>query len=484
MAKISDIVNVTITRETRFPTVVGFGRGAVIAEFLVTKTVNTLLGDGRYQLYSDLDGMLADGWLTTDEVYQAALEYFSQSPNPGTFMIGRKDAAENWIEALTAIQHVFEDWYGFTIVETTLTEVSEVSAWAESQLKIFGYTSSLAAIVDGPTDATAGSMTTGITGTLAAFQAVSDGEFSIDVDGAGSVDITVLDFSSIITKAGIAEVLNANVAFAAIALASYDTVSQRITITSLSTGASSMVSALAVPGVPVGTDISIATYLNGLTGTVIIVDGLAASTDFASVLKDLGYDRTVVNYHTEGQDKAAIAVADIMWMWMAMMGEAFPYDPGSQTWAFKELAGISTVVLTTGQEANAKSKNVNIYQLIAGQNIVLDGRVIGGEYIDIIRGTDWLTSELQTAVYSQLLNNRKVPHTDPGITLVENAVRGVLRTAANRGLLDPESIVVTVPKVSDTLAANRAARALRDVQFTARYQGAIQKVLINGTISV
>lgn len=485
MAKISDIVNVVITRETRVPTVAGFGRGAIIAEFLATKTVNPLLGGDRYQLYSSLEEMVDDGWTTSDHVYHAAADYFAQSPNPGSLMVGRKDVAETWVEALTDINEAFSDWYGFTIVATAVATIKEVAAWTETLTspKLFGYDTADEDIIDGPQEATSGYMTTGVIGNLVDFQAVADGEFRFTVDGV-AVDVTGLDFSAITKKDEIADVLNADAGFAAVAVATYDSVAQRITMTSLTTGATSTVTVLSAVPAGVGTDISGATYLNGLTGTGVAVAGQDASTDIATYLKALSYDRTILNYHDAAQDAAGIAVADVNWQWMAMMGEAFPYDPGSQTWAFKELTGISPVELSSGQENNALSKNVNVYQTIAEENVVLDGKVIGGEYIDIIRGTDWLISELQVAVFTQLLNNRKIPYTDGGIALVENAVRGVLGDAANVGLLDPTDTEVTVPRVSETSTTDRANRILRDVEFSGRYQGAIHKVYIEGKISV
>ena len=87
-------------------------------------------------------------------------------------------------------------------------------------------------------------------------------------------------------------------------------------------------------------------------------------------------------------------------------------------------------------------------------------------------------------MFSAFVNNRKVPYDDDGITTVEGIVRGVLVQAASAGILQKDSIEVTVPKYKDIPQADRANRLLPDIKFTALYQGAIHKTKIDGTISV
>ena len=87
--------------------------------------------------------------------------------------------------------------------------------------------------------------------------------------------------------------------------------------------------------------------------------------------------------------------------------------PGSETWAFKQLGGdITYSDLSTTQESNAFAKQCNTYEYIGGVGITQRGTVAVGEYIDIIRGIDWLTTTMQTYVYSILVNSPKIPYTD------------------------------------------------------------------------
>lgn len=201
------------------------------------------------------------------------------------------------------------------------------------------------------------------------------------------------------------------------------------------------------------------------------------STDLASVLKLANRNRSAVVWHATPAGGADYPDA-------AWMGEGFPYEPGTSTWAYKTLNGVTPDTLLASQETALKDKNCNYYMTVGGVSITQEGKVASGEYIDIIIGTDWIEARLREAVYSALVNNRKIPYDDTGIAMIEGLVKGVLNEAASKGILQADSIAVTVPKYADIPQADKLARKLPDVKFSALYQGAIHSVTINGTISV
>lgn len=201
------------------------------------------------------------------------------------------------------------------------------------------------------------------------------------------------------------------------------------------------------------------------------------STDLASVLKLANRNRSAVVWHATPAGGADYPDA-------AWMGEGFPYEPGTSTWAYKTLNGVTPDTLLASQETALKNKNCNYYMTVGGVSITQEGKVASGEYIDIIIGTDWIEARLREAVYSALVNNRKIPYDDTGIAMIEGLVKGVLNEAASKGILQSDSIAVTVPKYADIPQADKLARKLPDVKFSALYQGAIHSVTINGTISV
>lgn len=113
---------------------------------------------------------------------------------------------------------------------------------------------------------TAAKLTCGANGgNLAAWQAVSDGEFKLDTDGTLH-SITGVDTSGIAALTDILPILQA--ATAGLFTVSYDVLGDVFIFTSLTMGITSTISYLTAGAA--GTDISGAGFLNGLTGTGVI----------------------------------------------------------------------------------------------------------------------------------------------------------------------------------------------------------------------
>jgi hypothetical protein len=78
---------------------------------------------------------------------------------------------------------------------------------------------------------------------------------------------------------------------------------------------------------------------------------------------------------------------------------------------------------------------------------------------------------------------KKVPYTDVGIAQIEAALRASLTQAQVAGFLATSpAVVVSVPAAADVSAANKSNRILPNVDFTATAQGAVDKVLVVGSV--
>lgn len=202
---------------------------------------------------------------------------------------------------------------------------------------------------------------------------------------------------------------------------------------------------------------------------------VASGNDLLDDLFDSTYSRTFGLWH---QSPAEMASA-------AWLGRVLPFDPGSVTWKFKTLAGVVVSALTTTQRTNLRDRNANSYETVAGLPITAEGTMASSQFIDIIRGLDFIEDDMSKSVFEVLAAAAKVPFTDAGIALIENAVRGSLTRAISQGIIaeDPEP-VVTVPLASEVSSTDKVNRILPDVKFTATLQGAIHKVIITGVVSV
>lgn len=200
------------------------------------------------------------------------------------------------------------------------------------------------------------------------------------------------------------------------------------------------------------------------------------TTSIAAQLGQLGYVRTFVMYHQD----AAYDYPEAAWF-----GAVLPLEPGSETWKFKTLNGISYSNLTTTQSLNALGKKANTYEFVGGVGITANGTVAQGEYIDIVRGIDWLTARIQEFVFAILVRNPKIPYTDSGIAAIQAEVLRVLQLGiANDFIADDPEPTCTVPLAADVPPADKANRILRNVRFQATLSGAIHAVFIKGVVSV
>ncbi len=86
----------------------------------------------RTQSYTTLSGLTDDVFATSDPEYTMATAFFGNK-NPGTLKIGRKDSAENWDAAMTAIVVQDNDWYFFAATTKTIAQVTSLMDWANTE---------------------------------------------------------------------------------------------------------------------------------------------------------------------------------------------------------------------------------------------------------------------------------------------------------------------------------------------------------------
>jgi hypothetical protein len=129
-----------------------------------------------------------------------------------------------------------------------------------------------------------------------------------------------------------------------------------------------------------------------------------------------------------------------------------------------------------------RGQSGNTYETVGGVSITREGTVASGQFLDVIRGIDWLKARIEEDIYQKLVNADKIPFTDSGVTIIENSLRERLQDGINQGVLS--SFTVSVPKVADVSSANKLVRTLPDVEFTGVLAGAIHKVVIQGRVTV
>lgn len=433
---IDDIVSVQISRETTAVAQDSFG----IVMILGTHKVFT----DRLRYYESLAEMAEDGFSSTMKEYVAAAALFGQTPRVETVAIGRRsvDDATVTVSTVTASFPYTVTINGQAITYTSAgsgDDATDIGEALEGLINAASVTNSW------------GLTATNTTGTIAIVQAVEDTGWSLSV-GSG---LTITAYTA---SADIQDDLDAiqNAESNWYGLVYTGRTSQEVQDVAEWTEANKKIFGTA-------------------SADTDILDS-AETTDIAYILKTANYSRTFVLYH----QLAATTFPEAAWF-----GKRFPFAPGSGTWAFKNLAGVTVSNLTTNERTNAFAKNANTFESRGGASVTMEGWMASGEFIDVMRGLDWLESIIQVNVYSRLVNLPKVPYTDAGVTIIESEVRRALDLAVVQGVLanDP-AYVVTAPLVADISAQDKANRNLPDVNFTATLAGAIHHVTIVGSVSV
>jgi hypothetical protein len=452
MSEIKDFVEINITRETAKVTRTGFGTALLFGPFSYYPD--------RVRTYSDPSDMLEDGFQTTDDLYIAALKLMGQELSSPQFKVGRKLEDVN---AKASLEFTGTPSAGTWTLDVGIGEATPVTTGA-----ITYSADDDTAAIETAIEALTGITEVTVTGLYSTGYTI---EFT-GVDAAADFRITAIDVSSLtgVTAATVtmdqygSAVETWAVGLNAIYAADLDwyglTTTTRTKADILSLAAINETQ-LKIYGV--------------CTAEADVKNGVADNTLLS--LKALGYDRTFYMYSAD-----AANFPEAAWI-----GGQFPKDPGSITWKFKQQIGITPDDLTTTEFNNIKDNYGNTYEEVGGVNIVSsEATVVSGEYIDIIRGTDWLQVRMQEDLYGLLVNSGKIPFTERGAGAIEGKIRYWLDRAESEAvsLLVPGESIVTVPKVSDIPPADKAIRLFSGTTFSGKYAGAVHKIVINGKLTL
>jgi hypothetical protein len=402
----------------------------------------------KVDTFTELQQMLDLGFAEADEAYKAAQALLSQNPRPTSFKVGKRVANVAQLDTATIDTVVNDTLYSATINGTLFTYTSDASA-VDTEIR-----DGLVAAINGGAEPVTAAPGASNTYTLTA-DVAGDG-FSLVVDTNQSFVVTTPNLS-IVTELADMQAVDDNFYF----VLSTSRTSQDILAL-----AQQVETLIKIYGFD--TDEADSKDLSPLTDT----------TSIFGQLKALNLDRTF-GVWSDDLDNYPVA---------AWVGEGAPKDPGSITWKFKNVQGVSASVLTITESNNIRTtdvnvgKNANTYEEVGGVDIFTEGTVFSGEFIDIIRGTDWIQVRMQENVFATLIAEDKIPFTNKGIKQVQAGVDEIGQQAIDQSIL--QSFESTAPDVADTSSADRANRVLKTISFSGQYAGAIHKIEIAGTLSV
>lgn len=436
MGVISDVVDVSITTEVAKVARAGFGVGLILSNTAAWADPELV------REYANQTELASDFASTTAE-YKAAAKYFGQNPKPAKVKVGRvataRRATQRWAITPTAVNSYT---YRIKVGTTEVTFASDPSA-------------TVAEVIAGlkiAIDALAQAITTSDQTTyLRAVANVAGVFFSIETDDP---NLSIVQDHA---DPGVATDLDA--------IMVYDSDWYAL-ITCMNSKA--MVDAVAA-----WAETNKRLYVAQTQDSTVRDTILSGTDDVGESLRSNNYTHAAAIWSKGTQD-----FADAAWF-----GRCLPFEPGTETWKFKELTGVTVSSFTSTQRAHLRAKRVNFYEETAGKPMTEEGYAAGGQFLDFTRYLDKLVARICERVFGTLSTPAKVPLNDSGIDMVIAEVRAQLLADEGLGVLEPGWVVVA-PKRSAISDLDKAARLLDGVTFEAVYTGAIHKVKIRGVVSL
>lgn len=432
------IISVTITATSATPTVANLETPAILAH--VPSGVTALVST-----YYDTAGMVSDGFSATGPAVLMATAICSQDPRPAqfkvikaatkvaqTFTFQATDNTEGHVVGLTLLSPAGVSYPCYYTVEsgkTTTNVASSVSALIDA----------LADIASTPTTDTV-TASAGTTGTLWYPSLVMGGKVAdttptatpnTDLDAAILVDSDWYGVSGMWldpTNIGlIATWVEANKKLHA--ATTYDTAN------------------------------------------------LTSSSGTAYARKTAGQKRSYTQYSGTPSQYGALA----------LMAQRLTAQPGTDTWAFKQLANVTIDNLSPSDTTALQANNCGFYMNIGGVNCTYEGKSGHGQYMDLTRLVDAIGYDVQLRIMTRLVTTPKAPYDAKGIAAIGGDVMASLQSFVGTGALSNDSGFepqVSTPDIKTVSTSDKQNRILKNVKFNCYATGAMHKFQIAGVVNI
>lgn len=184
------------------------------------------------------------------------------------------------------------------------------------------------------------------------------------------------------------------------------------------------------------------------------------------------YDNTFVMYHDDSESFAAEALAVVM-----------SYKIGGKTAKFKTLQGVKAANVSLTQVNELHKSNLSTYVEKLGVLQTSEGKMLSGEYIDVILGEYWIRFRMEERMQRLALTQDKIPYTNRGIGMLVGVAELVLSEAVSMGIVEEGQYRVDY-KVREDVDSNEVAlRKYNYILWTAMLQGAIHTGQISGILT-
>lgn len=222
-------------------------------------------------------------------------------------------------------------------------------------------------------------------------------------------------------------------------------------------------------------------YAVSLADTDSLEALLDPTTDTSGLLKDAGYQRTFGVFHQDADDFPELAII-----------ARFTYDePGTIDWYAKTIPGFGVSrnpdtgsALTTTELTALSDRNVNYIVSEGGLAIFKKGITFSGNTLMEVVFRDFYAARLREGFQTWRINKKRIPYTQRGIDSAENVFRSITERYVSTEDR-PHAIEDYVPKFPtiDEVSFSDKSAGILTASADIYMAGAIFSVVMNGTLT-
>lgn len=183
-------------------------------------------------------------------------------------------------------------------------------------------------------------------------------------------------------------------------------------------------------------------------------------------------DNTYVMYHDDPSSFVAEGLAVIM-----------SYKIGGKTAKFKTVQGVKAANVTKTQLKELEDNNIFTYIEKMGVLQTAEGKVLSGEYIDVVLGEYWIRFRMEENMQMLAVNEDKIPYTNLGIGMLVGVAEKVLSMAVDQEIVETGQYRIGYKVRADVPSNDVTHRVYNYVKWVAMLQGAIHKGRISGILT-
>lgn len=191
----------------------------------------------------------------------------------------------------------------------------------------------------------------------------------------------------------------------------------------------------------------------------------------AKALQGVG-DNTFVAFHNDPEAYLAEGLAVVM-----------SYKIGGKTAKFKKIQGVDEAVISLTDLKELEKKNIFTYIKKLGVLQTTEGKMLSGEYIDIVLGEYWIRFRMEERMQRLAMTQDKIPYTNRGIGMLVSVAEQVLNQAVDMEIIEAGQYRVDYRKREDVPSNDVALRKYDYIVWTAMLQGAIHSGQISGVLT-